>query len=40
MGCVTQVGGQALNVGRQAVLIAGWPETGCAATVDRQCGSS
>ncbi|HXF98842.1 MAG TPA: thiolase family protein [Gaiellaceae bacterium] len=40
MGCVTQVGEQALNVGRQAVLVAGWPETVCAATVDRQCGSS
>jgi acetyl-CoA acetyltransferase family protein len=40
MGCVTQVGEQALNVGRQAVLVAGWPETVCASTVDRQCGSS
>ena len=40
MGCVTQVGEQALNVGRQAVLVAGWPETVCATTVDRQCGSS
>ena len=27
MGCVTQVGEQALNVGRGAVLVAGWPET-------------
>ena len=40
MGCVTQVGAQALNVGRGAVLVAGWPETVCATTVDRQCGSS
>jgi len=40
MGCVTQVGEQALNVGRQAVLVSGWPETVCATTVDRQCGSS
>jgi acetyl-CoA acetyltransferase family protein len=40
MGCVTQVGEQALNVGRQAVLVGGWPETVCATTVDRQCGSS
>ena len=40
MGCVTQVGEQALNVGRQAVLVAGWPETVAASTVDRQCGSS
>ena len=40
MGCVTQVGEQALNVGRVASLVAGWPETVCATTVDRQCGSS
>ena len=40
MGCVTQVGEQALNVGRQAVLVGGWPETVCASTIDRQCGSS
>ena len=40
MGCVTQVGEQALNVGRQAVLVSGWPETVCASTIDRQCGSS
>jgi acetyl-CoA acetyltransferase family protein len=40
MGCVTQVGEQALNIGRQAVLVSGWPETVCASTVDRQCGSS
>jgi acetyl-CoA acetyltransferase family protein len=40
MGCVTQIGEQALNVGRVALLVAGWPETVCAATTDRQCGSS
>ena len=40
MGCVTQIGEQGLNVGRVAALIAGWPETVCATTVDRQCGSS
>ena len=40
MGCVTQVGEQALNVGRVAALVAGWPETVAATTVDRQCGSS
>jgi len=40
MGCVSQVGEQALNVGRVAVLVAGWPETVAASTVDRQCGSS
>ena len=40
MGCVTQIGEQALNVGRIASLVAGWPETVCASTVDRQCGSS
>ena len=40
MGCVTQIGEQALNVGRIAALIAGWPETVCASTIDRQCGSS
>src|SRR5206468_3193861 len=40
MGCVTQVGEQALNVGRVAALVAGWPETVCGSTIDRQCGSS
>src|SRR5438876_5767546 len=40
MGCVTQIGEQALNVGRIATLVAGWPASVCAATVDRQCGSS
>ena len=40
VGCVNQVGAQALNVGRSAVLAAGWPETIPATTIDRQCGSS
>lgn len=40
MGCVMQVGGQSLNVGRNAVLEAGWPESVPSTTVDRQCGSS
>jgi acetyl-CoA acetyltransferase family protein len=40
MGCVMQVGEQAVNIGRNAVLAAGWPETVPGTTVDRQCGSS
>jgi acetyl-CoA acyltransferase len=40
MGCVMQAGAQSLNVGRNAVLAAGWPEDIPATTVDRQCGSS
>jgi acetyl-CoA acetyltransferase len=40
MGCVTQLGEQGVNVARVASLTAGWPETVCGATVDRQCGSS
>ncbi len=39
-GCVMQVGEQSLNIGRSAVLAAGWPESVPATTVDRQCGSS
>ena len=39
-GCVTQIGDQASNVGRQAVLAAGWPESVPGTTVDRACGSS
>ena len=35
-----QVGEQSLNVGRNAVLAAGWPESVPATTVDRQCGCS
>jgi len=40
VGCVSQVGEQSLNVGRNAVLAAGFPETVPGTTVDRQCGSS
>ena len=40
MGCVMQVGAQSINVGRNAVLGAGWPETVPSTTIDRQCGSS
>lgn len=39
-GCVTQSGEQAFNIGRTAVLAAGFPESVPATTVDRQCGSS
>jgi acetyl-CoA acyltransferase len=40
MGCVTQIGEQGWNIGRIAPMVAGWPETVCGTTVDRQCGSS
>src|SRR5690349_12334438 len=40
MGCVMQVGDQAVNVGRNAALAAGFPENTVGTTVDRQCGSS
>ena len=40
MGCVMQVGNQSINVGRSAVLAAGFPDTVPATTIDRQCGSS
>ena len=39
-GCVSQVGEQSWNVGRNAVLAAGWPESVPGTTIDRQCGSS
>jgi acetyl-CoA acyltransferase len=39
-GCVSQVGDQSSNVGRYAVLAAGWPETIPGTTVNRACGSS
>jgi len=39
-GCVSQVGEQSWNIGRTAVLAAGWPESVPATTMDRQCGSS
>ena len=40
LGCVSQVGDQAMNVARQAVLAAGFDESVPATTIDRQCGSS
>src|SRR3954451_2410592 len=40
MGCVMQVGHQGLNIGRNAVLGAGWPDSVPGTTIDRQCGSS
>jgi acetyl-CoA acetyltransferase family protein len=40
LGCVMQVGEQSLNIARNAVLAAGWPDTVPGTTVDRQCGSS
>jgi len=40
MGCVTQIGEQGWNIARMAALVAGWPDTVCGTTVDRQCGSS
>src|SRR5262249_31604907 len=40
MGCVTQLGEQGWNIGRMVPLIAGWPDTVCGTSVDRQCGSS
>ncbi len=40
LGCVSQVGDQAMNIARQAVLAAGFDETVPATTIDRQCGSS
>jgi acetyl-CoA acyltransferase len=40
MGCVSQVGDQAGNVGRNAALAAGFPDTVPGTSVDRQCGSS
>ncbi|SDC52513.1 thiolase family protein [Rhodococcus tukisamuensis] len=39
-GCVQQVGEQALNISRTALLAAGFPESVPATTIDRQCGSS
>jgi acetyl-CoA acyltransferase len=39
-GCVSQSHEQAVNIGRQGVLAAGWPEHIPATTIDRQCGSS
>jgi acetyl-CoA acetyltransferase family protein len=39
-GCVSQVGDQSSNIGRYAVLAAGWPETVPGTSVNRACGSS
>jgi len=39
MGCVSQTGEQTLNVARNALLAAGFPEEITGVTVDRQCGS-
>lgn len=40
VGCVSQVGEQSMQVGRNAVLASKLPDTVPAVTVDRQCGSS
>src|ERR671930_946015 len=40
LGCVTHIGEQGWNLGRMIPLVAGWPESVCGTTVDRQCGSS
>ena len=39
-GCVSQVGEQSWNIGRNAILAAGWPDAVPGTTIDRQCGSS
>jgi acetyl-CoA acyltransferase len=39
-GAVTQAGDQAVNIARNALLGAGFPESVPGTTVDRQCGSS
>ena len=39
-GCLSQVGRQSVNITRNAVLAAGFPESVPATTIDRQCGSS
>jgi acetyl-CoA acyltransferase len=39
-GCVGQIGEQTYNIGRTAVVAAGWPQQVPAVTIDRQCGSS
>jgi acetyl-CoA acyltransferase len=39
-GCVTQMGDQSGNVGRYAVMAAGWPESIPGVTINRACGSS
>jgi len=39
VGCVSEVGEQGANVGRNAVLTAGWPDTATGVTLNRFCGS-
>ncbi|HEY1393804.1 MAG TPA: thiolase family protein [Methylibium sp.] len=39
-GCVSQAGEQGANIGRQAVLLAGWPVQVPAVTLNRMCGSA
>ncbi len=40
MGCVSQLGPQAIDIARNAWLSAGLPEQVPGVTIDRQCGSS
>jgi len=40
MGCVSQIGPQAIDIARNAWLSAGLPESVPGVTIDRQCGSS
>ncbi len=40
MGCVSQIGPQAIDIARNAWLSAGLPENVPGVTIDRQCGSS
>ncbi len=40
VGCVSQSGEQSLNLARNAVLAAGWPDSVPGVTIDRQCGSA
>jgi acetyl-CoA acetyltransferase family protein len=40
VGCVSQIGEQGLNIARNAILAAGFPEVVPGTTIDRQCGSS
>ncbi|MFZ0666709.1 MAG: thiolase family protein [Acidimicrobiales bacterium] len=40
LGCTMTVGEQAMNIARNAVLAAGYPDTVPGTTVDRQCGSA
>ena len=40
MGCTMTVGEQAMNIGRNAALAAGFPDSVPGTTIDRQCGSA